>query len=248
MIIAIAVPISWPTTMRPTVACLPRSLTPSMASREVGRVHLDDDLALVEQVEPLEGRGLQGRACDGRAPCRSGPRSLETCFATRSGSSDSESGGLRLLHRLGAHVHRRATGSARSPRPGSTALIASVRLLSRRRPLLNTAPMNPDSAPPMERHAAVHEVLAREPVHVAAELLLVEVGGGRAEREEPVGDARDVGRPQRVDQPEQVHPLGGLELADEAQVEEDHPLGRRAPRSGCRGAGRRGRSRRSAPA
>ena len=71
---------------------------------------------------------------------------------------------------------------------------------------------------------AVDQVLAGEPVDVVAEAGLVELLGGLAEGQQPVADARDVDLLDRVDQPEQVDPLLRVELADEAEVEEDDLL------------------------
>ena len=55
----IAVPISWPTTMIPTVAWRPMSLTLDDRLLEALGVDLDHELALVELVEPAERGALE---------------------------------------------------------------------------------------------------------------------------------------------------------------------------------------------
>ena len=66
-----------------------------------------------------------------------------------------------------------------------------------------------------------------QPIDVGPEALFVERVGGLAEGDEPVTDPRDVDLLDRVDESQEVHPLGRVELADEAEVQEHDLLGRR---------------------
>ena len=185
------------------------------------------DPALVDHVEPLERRRLQRRRAAGqlladrRTPRRCSWRvsfvrlqlTRGTPPAPRVIAADARStSGDRM----------RAVSSA-----WTIALIASVRLLSSRSPLSNTAPMNAGQRAAHRLHPAVDEVLPGEPVDVGAELRLVEPGVGLPSAMSPSAMPADVDLLDGVDQAQQVDPLGRVQLADEPDVEEHEPLGRR---------------------
>ena len=206
-------------------------------------------LPRLNDVEPLERGRPPSTAPGGRAPCRSGSPSRLACFWSRSGSSDSSSAACASVAAASAEVDvegqrpRRLLGlDDRLDRQREAGCRAAARC--RTRPHMNAPSAAPSGLAPCRRRGTGGRA-GRCRCGTAASSKPVR---RLAQGDQPVGDPRDVDALDRVDQPEQVEPL----LADRAD-RRARGRGRRSASSPgrprrCRGADRRGRSRRSGPA
>ena len=221
----IAVPISCPTTISPIVACrptaptlpidrprsevststtsLPRLMTSSQRISDWSRVGARRASSLpIRIARPW----ISFETFSGSRASRNAIRASSTAAWPRSRSNDSFAGRLLGL---------------------DDGLDRERQLAVEAEPVLERRPEErPEGAADRVRRA-VDQVLPGEPVDRRPERLLVEAPGRHAERDQAVGDARDVDLVEGVDEPEEVDPLLRPELADEAEVEEHDVLRRR---------------------
>ena len=172
---------SWPVTSMPIAIWRPRSLTLRDLRVEVGRVDLDDELALAELVEPPPGGGLERR------------QAAEQLLADADGlPGDDLLGGVGREpreHRVLAPRRRRPAPRSRSYDERRRGLLGLDDRLDRQgqvvveaKAVVEDGPQDGGDALAERGDLAVHQVLADHPVDVVAEPALVPVAAGVSPR------------------------------------------------------------------